>query len=80
MYRDFIIYLKELPVEKSSQRKNWTIHLSEEEAQAVLREYSGPQREVERLLTPYIFPPSVMPHPVATSIYRQSEGFVESHI
>lgn len=68
VYRDFIIDLKELPAEKSSQRKNWTIHLSEEEAQAVLGEYSGPQREVERLLTPYIVPPPVMPHPVASSI------------
>lgn len=68
VYRDFIIDLKEPPAEKSSQRKKWTIHLSEEEAQAVLGEYSGPQREVERLLTPYVVPPSVMPHPVASSI------------
>lgn len=68
VYRDFIIDLKELPAEKSLQRKKWTIHLSEEEAQAVLGEYSGPQREVERLLTPYVVPPPVMPHPVASSI------------
>ena len=80
MYREFIVDLKELPAEKSSQRKNWTIHLSEEEAQVVLGEYSRPQREVERLLTPYIVPPPVMPHLVANSIYRQSEGFIESQI
>lgn len=68
VYRDFIIDLKEFPGEKSLQRKKWTIHLSEEEAQTVLREYSGPQREVERVLTPYVVPPSVMPHSVASSI------------
>lgn len=68
VYRDFIIDLKGFPVEKNLQRKKWTIHLSEKEAQAVLGEYSGPQREVERLLTPYVVPPSVMPHSVASSI------------
>ncbi|KAH9304112.1 hypothetical protein KI387_008516, partial [Taxus chinensis] len=67
-YVDFIVDLKDIPGVVSAETKKWVMHLSNEEAQAVLGEYSGPQREVARILTPYVAPPPAWPHPVASSI------------
>uniref|UniRef100_A0A0C9RJ12 TSA: Wollemia nobilis Ref_Wollemi_Transcript_15166_3734 transcribed RNA sequence n=1 Tax=Wollemia nobilis TaxID=56998 RepID=A0A0C9RJ12_9CONI len=67
-YHDFIVELKEDPGEQSLQRKKWAMRLLVEDAKNILAEYSGPQREIERPLTPYVVPPPTMPHPVASSI------------
>ncbi|KAF8364869.1 hypothetical protein HHK36_033150 [Tetracentron sinense] len=47
-YRDFIVGLKEIPGDKSLQRTKWAMKLSENEAQVILEEYTGPQYEIER--------------------------------
>ncbi|XP_057854077.2 probable inactive ATP-dependent zinc metalloprotease FTSHI 1, chloroplastic isoform X1 [Cryptomeria japonica] len=67
-YHDFIVDLKEIPAALRLQKTTWAMHLSDWEAQAILGQYSGPQREVARILTPYVVPPPAMPHPVGSSI------------
>eukprot|EP00249_Psilotum_nudum_P022923 c28693_g1_i1 orf=891-4328(-) len=67
-YRDFIVQLKRIPGDRSLQRRTWAMHLTEEEAQVVLQDYIGPQREIETYYTPYAILPPRSPHPVASSI------------
>uniref|UniRef100_A0A3Q7HUK3 AAA+ ATPase domain-containing protein n=1 Tax=Solanum lycopersicum TaxID=4081 RepID=A0A3Q7HUK3_SOLLC len=46
--RDFIVELKEMPGEKSLQRTKWAMKLDQNQAQALLEEYTGPRYEVEK--------------------------------
>ncbi|KAF6140822.1 hypothetical protein GIB67_042235 [Kingdonia uniflora] len=67
-YRDFIVELKDIPGEKSLQRRKWAIKLDGNQAHEVLKQYTGPQCEIERSNTmSYVGTPEY-PHPVASSI------------
>ncbi|CAH8360142.1 unnamed protein product [Eruca vesicaria subsp. sativa] len=68
-YREFIVDLKEIPGVKSLQRTKWSMKLEVGEAQALLKEYSGPQYEVERhMMTSWVGKVTDYPNPVASSI------------
>ncbi|KAH0941733.1 hypothetical protein HID58_001370 [Brassica napus] len=68
-YRDFIVDLKEIPGVKSLQRTKWSMRLGVGEAQALLKEYSGPQYEVEsNTMTSWVGKVTDFPNPVASSI------------
>uniref|UniRef100_A0A1J3D189 ATP-dependent zinc metalloprotease FtsH n=1 Tax=Noccaea caerulescens TaxID=107243 RepID=A0A1J3D189_NOCCA len=67
-YRDFIVDLKEIPGLKSLQRTKWSIKLEAGEAQALLKEYTGPQYEIERHMTSWVGKVADFPNPVASSI------------
>lgn len=68
-YRDFIVDLKEIPGVKSLQRTKWSMRLGVGEAQALLKEYSGPQYEVEsNMMTSWVGKVTDFPNPVASSI------------
>ncbi|CAH2078121.1 unnamed protein product [Thlaspi arvense] len=67
-YRDFIVDLKEIPGVKSLQRTKWSMKLEVGEAQALLKEYSGPQYEIERHMTSWVGKVADFPNPVASSI------------
>ncbi|GAV88782.1 AAA domain-containing protein/Peptidase_M41 domain-containing protein [Cephalotus follicularis] len=67
-FRDFVVDLKEIPGDKSLQRTKWTMRLDENEAQALLEEYTGPRYEVERQMTSWVGKVPDYPHPVASSI------------
>ncbi|KAF3448725.1 hypothetical protein FNV43_RR09438 [Rhamnella rubrinervis] len=67
-YRDFIVDLKEIPGEKSLQRTKWAMSLDENEAQALLEEYTGPRYQIERHTTSWVGKLLEYPHPVASSI------------
>ncbi|KAK9274500.1 hypothetical protein L1049_021749 [Liquidambar formosana] len=66
--RDFIVDLKEIPGAKSLQRTKWAMRLDENQVQAVLKEYMGPQYEIERQTTSWVGKLPDYPHPVASSI------------
>ncbi|CAM6098375.1 unnamed protein product [Calypogeia fissa] len=68
VYWDFVVELEEVPGEKALQHRKWAMHLSEDEAQTILKEYKGPQREVETNFTPYMMRPTRVPHPIASSV------------
>ncbi|ERN14097.1 hypothetical protein AMTR_s00021p00235220 [Amborella trichopoda] len=65
---DFIVELKEIPGDKNLQRTKWVMHLSDEEAQAVLEDYTGPRYEIEKSTMAYVGKLPQYPHPVASSI------------
>ncbi|VVB11889.1 unnamed protein product [Arabis nemorensis] len=67
-YRDFIVDLKEIPGVKSLQRTKWSMKLEVGEAQALLKEYTGPQYEIERHMTSWVGKVADFPNPVASSI------------
>lgn len=68
VYHDFIVSLKDIPGEESLHRTKWAMHLTEDEAQIALKEYTGPQVEIETQYTPYVVPPPSDPNPVASTI------------
>ncbi|MCO5611198.1 hypothetical protein L7F22_065448 [Adiantum nelumboides] len=51
VYRDFIVSLNHIPGEEELHQTKWAMHLSEDEAEAVLKEYIGPQVEIESQYT-----------------------------
>ncbi|XP_077212557.1 ftsH extracellular protease family [Tasmannia lanceolata] len=67
-YRDFVVDLKEIPGDKNLQRTKWAMKLTDNEARAVLEEYTGPQYEIEKHTTSYVGKLLEYPHPVASSI------------
>ncbi|XP_010448634.1 PREDICTED: probable inactive ATP-dependent zinc metalloprotease FTSHI 1, chloroplastic isoform X2 [Camelina sativa] len=67
-YRDFVVDLKEIPGVKSLQRTKWSMKLELGEAQALLKEYTGPQYEIERHMTSWVGKVADYPNPVASSI------------
>ncbi|KFK28948.1 hypothetical protein AALP_AA7G069500 [Arabis alpina] len=67
-YREFIVHLKEIPGVKSLQRTKWSMKLEVGEAQALLKEYTGPQYEIERHMTSWVGKVADFPNPVASSI------------
>ncbi|ESQ54944.1 hypothetical protein EUTSA_v10024337mg [Eutrema salsugineum] len=67
-YRDFIVDLKEIPGVKSLQRTKWSMKLEVGEAQALLKDYTGPQYEIERHMTSWVGKVADFPNPVASSI------------
>ncbi|AEE84830.1 cell division protein-like [Arabidopsis thaliana] len=67
-YRGFIVDLKEIPGVKSLQRTKWSMKLEVGEAQALLKEYTGPQYEIERHMTSWVGKVADFPNPVASSI------------
>ncbi|OVA00957.1 Peptidase M41 [Macleaya cordata] len=67
-YKDFIVDLKEIPGDKSLQRTKWAMNLNENQAKAILEQYSGPQYEIEKHMTSYVGKLPEYPHPVASSI------------
>ncbi|KAL0727161.1 hypothetical protein Bca4012_023254 [Brassica carinata] len=68
-YRDFVVDLKEIPGVKSLQRTKWSMKLEVGEAQALLKEYSGPQYEVEsNMMTSCVGKVMDSPNTVASSI------------
>ncbi|KAI5063106.1 hypothetical protein GOP47_0021653 [Adiantum capillus-veneris] len=68
VYRDFIVNLNPIPGEGELHHTKWAMHLSEDEAEAVLKEYNGPQVEIETQYTPAVVVPPRNPNPVASSI------------
>ncbi|BBN13165.1 hypothetical protein MPTK1_6g01370 [Marchantia polymorpha subsp. ruderalis] len=68
VYWDFVVELKDIPGETSLHQTKWAMHLNDDEAQVVLQDYNGRQREVETIFTPYVLRPSSVPHPAASSI------------
>ncbi|KAK9145525.1 hypothetical protein Sjap_005428 [Stephania japonica] len=67
-YRDFIVYLKEIPGDKSLQRTKWAMRLNESQALTILEQYTGPQYEIEQHTSSYVGKLPEYPHPVASSI------------
>ncbi|XP_010439111.1 PREDICTED: probable inactive ATP-dependent zinc metalloprotease FTSHI 1, chloroplastic [Camelina sativa] len=67
-YRDFVVDLKEIPGVKSLQRTKWSMKLEAGEAQSLLKEYTGPQYEIERHITSWVGKVADFPNPVASSI------------
>ncbi|THG18049.1 hypothetical protein TEA_019443 [Camellia sinensis var. sinensis] len=47
-FRDFIVELKEIPGGKNLQRTKWAMKLDVSQAQAVLEEYTGLRKEIEK--------------------------------
>lgn len=68
VYRDFVVILNPVPGEEELHQTRWAMHLSEDEAETVLKEYSGPQVEIETQYTPAVVLPPPSPNPVASSI------------
>ncbi|KAK4262913.1 hypothetical protein QN277_028405 [Acacia crassicarpa] len=66
--RDFIVDLKEIPGDKSLHRTKWALRLDNDEAQAILEEYTGPRYEIENRTTSWVGKLPEYPHPVAYSI------------
>ncbi|PKA45740.1 ATP-dependent zinc metalloprotease FtsH [Apostasia shenzhenica] len=67
-YRDFIVDLKEIPGDKSLQKRRWAIRLNATQTDAILDEYKGEQYEIEKHMMSYVGKLSKYPHPVASSI------------
>ncbi|KAF7828124.1 putative inactive ATP-dependent zinc metalloprotease FTSHI 1, chloroplastic [Senna tora] len=68
VHRDFIVDLKEVPGDKSLHRTKWVLRLDNDEAQAILEEYTGPRYEIEKQTTSWVGKLPQYPHPVASSI------------
>ncbi|CAL5214969.1 unnamed protein product [Lathyrus oleraceus] len=68
-YRDYIVELKEIPGDKRLQANKRVLRADNDEARAVLEEYSGPRYEIEspRIMS-WVGKMSDYPHPVASSI------------
>ncbi|KAI4370298.1 hypothetical protein MLD38_018665 [Melastoma candidum] len=66
--RYFIVDLKEIPGVKSLHITKWVLKLNADEVQTVLREYSGPQYEIERRTLSSVGRMPEFPHPMASSI------------
>lgn len=67
-FRDFIVELKEIPGDKNLQRTKWAMKLDVSQAQAVLEEYTGLRKEIEKQTMSWVGKLPEYPHPVATSI------------
>eukprot|EP00850_Spirogloea_muscicola_P016554 SM000135S26998 [mRNA] locus=s135:140506:146085:- [translate_table: standard] len=69
-YWDFVVTLKPQPEGAATalQASKWAMRLEEAEAQAVLREYRGPQAELETYYTPYVEVPTQSPSRPASTI------------
>ncbi|CAL5433734.1 unnamed protein product [Camellia sinensis] len=73
-FRDFIVELKEIPGGKNLQRTKWAMKLDVSQAQAVLEEYTGLRKEIEKqtmtesCLQSWVGKLPEYPHPVASSI------------
>ncbi|CAL5430039.1 unnamed protein product [Camellia sinensis] len=75
-FRDFIVELKEIPGGKNLQRTKWAMTLDVSQAQAVLEEYTGLRKEIEKqtmskaesCLQSWVGKLPEYPHPVASSI------------
>eukprot|EP00250_Pteridium_aquilinum_P014200 c21840_g1_i1 orf=142-3063(+) len=68
VYRDFIVSLIDVPGEEGLHQTKWAMHLDEDEVESVLKEYTGPQVEIETQYTPVVVYPPSNPNPVASSI------------
>ncbi|CAK9174833.1 unnamed protein product [Ilex paraguariensis] len=66
--RDFIVDLKEIPGDKSLQRTKWVMRLDENQAQAVLEDYTGPRYEIEKQMMSWVGKVPEYPNPVASTI------------
>lgn len=67
-YRDFIVELKEIPGDKSLQRRRWAMRLDENQALDLLEEYNGPRYQIEKQTTSWIGKLPEYPSPVASSL------------
>ncbi|XP_059645162.1 probable inactive ATP-dependent zinc metalloprotease FTSHI 1, chloroplastic [Cornus florida] len=67
-FKDYIVELKDIPGDKKLQRTKWAMKLDENEARALLEEYTGPRYEIERQTTSWVGKSPEYPHPVASSI------------
>ncbi|KAL4340791.1 hypothetical protein GQ457_08G032110 [Hibiscus cannabinus] len=67
-YRDFVVDLESIPGDKNLQRTKWAVRLDENEAQDLLREYTGQRYEIERPMTSWVGKVPEYPNPVASSI------------
>lgn len=67
-FRDFIVELKEIPGDKNLQRTKWAMKLDVSQAQAVLEEYTGLRKEIEKQTMSWVGKLPEYPHPVASSI------------
>ncbi|KAI7994023.1 hypothetical protein LOK49_LG11G02840 [Camellia lanceoleosa] len=67
-FRDFIVELKEIPGGKNLQRTKWAMKLDVSQAQAVLEEYTGLRKEIEKQTMSWVGKLPEYPHPVASSI------------
>ncbi|KAK8484693.1 hypothetical protein V6N13_057197 [Hibiscus sabdariffa] len=67
-YRDFVVDLESIPGDKNLQRTKWAMRLDENEAQDLLREYTGQRYEIERPMTSWVGKVPEYPNPVASSI------------
>lgn len=67
-FRNFIVELKEIPGEKSLQRTKWAMRLDEDQAQALLEEYSGPRYQIEKQMTSSVGRLPEYPNTVASRI------------
>ncbi|KAH7435116.1 hypothetical protein KP509_06G050800 [Ceratopteris richardii] len=68
VYRDFIVNLTNVPGEEELHQTKWAMHLTIDEAEAILKEYTGPQIELETQYTTSTMSPPPIPNPVASSI------------
>lgn len=67
-FRNFVVELKEIPGEKSLQRTKWAMRLNEDQARALLEEYSGPRYEVEKQMMSSVGKLPEFPNTVASRI------------
>ncbi|CAN4127238.1 unnamed protein product [Withania somnifera] len=66
--RDFVVELKEMPGEKSLQRTKWAMRLNQNQAQALLEEYTGPRYEIEKQMMSWVGKLPEYPNPAASKI------------
>ncbi|XAR55148.1 hypothetical protein NMG60_11030559 [Bertholletia excelsa] len=67
-FRDFIVELKEIPGDKKLHKTKWAMKLDDNQAEAVLEEYTGPRYEIEKQTMSWVGKVAEYPHPVASSI------------
>lgn len=67
-HMDFIVDLQEIPGDKSLHRTKWAMMLDENQARAVMEQYTGRQYEIERQTTSSVGKLPEYPHPMASSI------------
>lgn len=65
---NFVVELKEIPGQKSSQRTKWAMKLDRNQAQALLEEYKGPRYEIEKQMMSLVGKLPEYPNPIASRI------------